>query len=63
MPAAPGSALTAAQLQQTLRESAEAAASRYQALFVDLLARAKVQSTTADAAPPRLVATPAAYTE
>ena len=30
----------------------EAAASRYQALFVDLLACAEVQSITADAAPP-----------
>ena len=52
-----------AQLQRPLSESAEAAASRYQALFVDLLAWAKVQSTTADAAPPRLVATPAAGSE
>ena len=40
------------QLQWSQSETAEAAASRYQALFVDLLAWVKVQSTTADAPPP-----------
>ena len=48
------------QPQRTLRETAEAAASRCQALLVELRAWTKAESTTANPPPTRLVATPVA---
>ena len=51
------------QLQRPLRETAEAAATRYKTLLADLLSWAKVQSTTAAAPPPRAAIDPAASTE